>query len=171
MLIGQFSSSNFTFRNLSNSKTSLEDYFHWINDKYSNPFIEGSKKGYTMEDIVKYVEEKNKSKYALLMGFFDKTSEKHAGNVKLEPIDRRFSSAWFGILIGNTAFRNRGFAKEIIDCFLENTFLELGIKKYYLGVHQKNMPARRVYLKCGFQDYAVQKNGGIHMVKEINPSG
>jgi len=56
------------------------------------------------------------------MVFFDKTSEKHVGNVKLGPIDRRCSSAWFGILIGNTTFRNRGFAKEIIDCFLGNTF-------------------------------------------------
>jgi RimJ/RimL family protein N-acetyltransferase len=144
------------------------EYFYWMNDKQSNRFIEGTTKSLSLDDVISYVEEKNNSTNALLMGIFDKKSGKHIGNVKLEPIDIKSSSAWFGILIGNLEFRGRGFAKEIIDTFLETTFLNLGIKTFYLGVNQENIPAINVYQRCGFHEFAHQKNGGIHMVKHMD---
>lgn len=138
-----------------------------MRDTESNPFLESAKSNFSLEEIVQYVEKKNVSQNALLMGFYDRKTEKHVGNVKLEPIAIDSSHAWFGILIGDVSFRGRGLAREIIDAFLNYTSLELGIKEFYLGVKPNNHAARNAYLRCGFKDQGIHEKGGIIMVREF----
>ena len=72
-----------------------------MRDTESNPFLESAKSNFALEEIVQYVEKKNVSQNALLMGFYDRKTEKHIGNVKLEPIAIDSSHAWFGVSLIN----------------------------------------------------------------------
>ena len=138
-----------------------------MRDIEANPFLESAKTNFSLDEIVQYVGEKNNSRNALLMGFYDKKSDKHIGNVKLEPLAFDSSYAWFGILIGDVGFRGRGLAREIIDAFLNHISSELGIKQFYLGVKPNNYAARNAYIRCGFKDHGIHEKGGIIMVKEF----
>ena len=132
------------------SDADLNNYLEWMRDTGSNTFIHGVRANYTIEELKSYIEDKNSSSTALLLGIYDKVSLRHIGNIKLEPLIP-FEKACIGILIGETSHRGIGVGTEVIKSVISYASIEFEIKYFYLGVDPANLAAFNLYHKLGFQ--------------------
>ena len=166
MQIPAFSSDKFTFQNLEPNREQLESYLSWMRDIENNSFIESVDRDYSLKKLSRFVQEKNKSSEALLLGVFDDTNGIHFGNIKFEPIDISSKTAWLGILIGDLRYRGRGYAKEIIDSTCKHISNNFNINKIYLGVHKNNSIALKTYFKCNFTIHEESNSEGLILIRE-----
>ena len=73
------------------------------------------------------------------------------GVVILNDIDPALSCASWGLYIGESAFRGRGFGKMMVRAIQEWGFGELGLYRLYTSVLDGNDNALNLYLKAGFR--------------------
>ena len=132
------------------SHANMDNYLKWMRNTGLNIFIQGVKANYTIEELKSYVEDKNNSSTALLLGIYDKKSLLHIGNIKLEPLIPS-DKACIGILIGETRYRGKGVGTEVINALITFASIEFEIKYFYLGVDPDNLAALHLYRKLGFQ--------------------
>ena len=136
-------------------KNADEEYCRWLNDPEVNKYLETRKA--TIDELKKYIKEKNKSKNCLLLGIFDNKSNKHIGNIKLDPIDFKRGVSTLGILIGDKNYWGRGIGTESTKLLVDYAFNELNLKKIDLGVISKNKAAISIYKNVGFKVKKIQK--------------
>ena len=75
-----------------------------------------------MTDIQTFVDRCNKNPDIALVGVFDKCSERHIGNAKLEGLTNRYGVADLGFLLGDTAYHGRGLGSQMVGGMLESRF-------------------------------------------------
>ena len=139
----------FELRILKPESQSLSNYLRWMRDRKSNPFIHGINEFETLENLVDYINEKNRLNSAMLLGIFLKGSSEHIGNVKLEPILPDYT-ATIGILVGEENWRGKGVGFEVLSEVLNYAFNDLNLQLIRLGVDKKNISAIKLYKKLGF---------------------
>ena len=128
----------------------FQPYLSWMRDENLNRFIQGANKNISLENLHRYVDEKNQSPNSLLLGIFHRETSKHIGNLKLEPISFGVD-ATLGILIGDEAWRRKGVGFEVINRVIEYSFDRFKLNKIQLGVDPSNLAAVRLYEKLGFK--------------------
>jgi ribosomal-protein-alanine N-acetyltransferase len=162
----------FILHQLDDETDDFANYLEWMQDVSANPFIAGTNSNYTMEELRKYVGDKNRQTDCCLLGIFLKTDRKHIGNLKFEPIDWQAGTAWLGILIGDQRWRNVHAAREILLASMDKLSRELDINIFYLGVSAENTAATRSYRSIGFEvDESLSssaKSDGIIMRKQLS---
>lgn len=136
-------------------KDADEEYCRWLNDPKVNKYLET--RNATIDDLKKYIKEKNKSDKCLFLGVFDNKTAKHIGNIKLEPIDFKGKKATFSIMIGDKNYWNKGIGTEATKLFVDYAFNGLNLKKINLGVISENKAAISVYKKAGFKVKRIEK--------------
>ena len=136
-----------------------EEYCSWINDSDVNKYLEAKKT--TVEELREYIKEKKESKNAIFYGIFMKETEKHIGNIKLEPIDWDKKKAMMGIMLGDKESWGLGLGKEAIELLLEHVKKEHSLKEIELGVRSEHTRAIALYKKLGFAE------SNIFMKKEL----
>lgn len=141
-----------------------EEYCQWINDPEVTKYLKI--KQTTVSDLIKYIQDALKSPHCLFFGIFWKENNKHIGNIKIELIDFKKSSAWVGLLIGDKKYWGRGIATEAISIAAKYVFEFLKLKEINLGVASGNKAAMRAYEKCGFEIYKIEP-GAIDYCDEI----
>ena len=144
-----FESQRLLIRQLAESDN-IDVYLSW-KQNVSNSFIESVNSNISKSDLYKYINEKNSKPDALLMGIFDKQTNKHIGNGKFEPINFSEKFAVMGLFIGDLTYRGKGISREFIECCVQNILLPMGIEKVLLGVNKQNVSAIKAYYKSGFQ--------------------
>jgi Acetyltransferases, including N-acetylases of ribosomal proteins len=125
-------------------------YLGWLNGPNKNQYIVYSSQERSIEEIQNYVSQRIDDDSVMFLGIFLRKSGKHIGNIKYEPIDYSNSVATMGILLGESTWRGKGVAGEVIKAsakFLKKTY---GIKYINLGVSRNNIAAIRAYEKIGF---------------------
>ena len=167
MHVPAFSSNKFSYQNLEPKIEILDSYLRWMQDVKNNSFIESVNKDYSLEKLLHFIQDKNNSPEALLLGIFDKTNGIHFGNIKFEPIDLSSGTAWLGILIGDLRYRGKGYATEVINSTCIHISNIFGINKIYLGVNKSNSNALKTYLKCNFMIYKESGSEGLVMIREV----
>ena len=75
---------------------------------------------------------------------------KHVGNVVLDQIDRKVGKARLHIYVGDAEARGHGVGRRAVALALELAFEELGLRKVWLTVHERNLAAVRAYQAAGF---------------------
>lgn len=146
-----FVSTRLSFRRLDPSKDDFRDYLSWLRDTENNQFINSADKDFKLSDLKYFVNQKNESDTAILLGIFLLKKPKLIGTIKLEPIDHSSKSTWLGMLIGDVPSRGQGYGFEALSAVLEYAFNVLMLKKVFLGVDKMNSAARHLYLKIGFR--------------------
>lgn len=138
-------------------------YSAWLNDPIINQYLETRRA--TIEELRQYIHEKFVKDDCLFFGIFWKENNQHIGTVKLEPINVTEEYAVMGILIGEKSFWGKGIATEVTDMIVDYAFHTLDLREVRLGVLEENIPARRVYEKCGFTvdrvDQGAINHGGV----------
>ena len=148
-MYGKTHSENFEIRSINPVEDNLSSYLSWMKNTEQNKFILSANKDVSLSSLCSYVLEKNKKIDCILFGIFEKSTRKHIGNVKLEPMIEN-NSATLGILIGEPNFRGSGVGFEVIQQIIKFAKSDLGLKKINLGVNVKNLAAINLYSKCGF---------------------
>ena len=146
---GSIRANNIYLRSLVVAEDGMYKYCAWINDPEVNEFL--STKSATIDGIADYVEDKNKSSSALLLGVFLEDG-RHVGNVKLEPIDEVRKIATFGIMIGDKSVWGKGIGTEATKTIVNYAFNDLDMNIVRLGVMRNNTPAIRIYERLGFKE-------------------
>jgi len=146
-------------RPLTPEDASLE-YCTWLNDPEVNYYLETRKA--TLEEVRAYIQKQIDNPNSIFFGIFDKGTDKHIGNIKLEPIDWGKKKTVFGILIGDKAYWGKGIGTEATKLAVDIAFGSLGMEEVELGVIGENKRAQRVFEKAGFRAVELQKKAMNH---------
>ena len=141
-------------------------YVNWINDDEVNRYLE-TRGNYTLDLLKAYVEELNK-RDVYFWGIHLKGTQKHIGNIKIDPIDEEVNSGDYGILMGDKANWGKGYAKEATLKILDYCFNEIKLSKINLGVIEDNVNAVNLYKNIGFKIDEVKKDFGVYNNKMCN---
>lgn len=76
-------------------------------------------------------------------------SDEYLGTISLKNFDMDSHNAEVALCLRRKA-RGRGIARQAIAELLRLAFLEFGLERVYLNVFSDNIPATRLYEKCGF---------------------
>ena len=131
-------------------------YLSWLN-KEESPYIEYGKNHSTMEELKVFVSEREKKRDVLFLGIFTKKKQ-HIGNIKYEPIDFKGKTATMGILIGDSEWRGKGVAIEVIKASAHYLADRYEVTTIFLGVNPNHQVAVSVYKKIGFKFKEQDKN-------------
>lgn len=127
-------------------------YVDWLNDSEVFKHLE-SGGNYTIEMLHAYLQKVERSDiyfWAILI----KDSNKHIGNIKIDPIDQE-GNGEYGIMMGDTNEWGQGYAKEVSQRIIEECFQNMGLKKITLGFVEANIAAHKLYLSLGFKQMGV----------------
>lgn len=95
---------------------------------------------------------------------YDRATLQPIGSTALDDVDFRHRTAEYSILIGEPAFRNRGYGTETTRLMLDYAFTVLGLHNILLRVFAFNPAGQRAYQKAGFREigrrHASQQMGG-----------
>ena len=118
-----------------------------------------------MEELKSYVSERENKRNVLFLGIFTKKKQ-HIGNIKYEPIDYKGKTAVMGILIGDSDWRGKGVAIEVIKASAHYLAERYGVTTIFLVVDKNNKAAVSAYQKIGFKIEEQNKNS-IQMVWQL----
>ena len=141
-------SERLVFKRLSEEHISTT-YLNWLNDTEVYKYLE-SGGNYTLDMLKAYIEEQYK-KEIYFWAIHLKDSNKHIGNIKIDPINLEANSGEYGILMGDRSNWGKGYAKEASLRVIEYCFNELKLNKITLGVVEDNSNAVFLYKKIGFK--------------------
>jgi [ribosomal protein S5]-alanine N-acetyltransferase len=144
------STDRFHLRELTEADATMR-YLGWFGDVDTARFIEGTKTATDLEALRAYVRSKMGRDDVLFLGIFDKATGQHVGNIKYEPLISEVGCAMLGVLIGDTAYRGKGVASEVILASSAWLKRNRGIAQIVLGVHAENTAAISAYERIGFQ--------------------
>ena len=125
-------------------------YSAWLDEQQSG-FIQASRQTHSIEDLRQYISDRMEREDVLFLGIFNQESMEHIGNIKFEPIDYIYKTAVMGILIGESSWRGKGVAVEVIKSSADWLHHEMDIQTLTLGVDAENTAAIRAYEKSGFK--------------------
>ncbi len=147
-------------------------YAGWLNDGATTRFMESGHFPSTRESVAEYIASTAGRRDLIFLAIVLEEDDRHAGNVKLGPINWIHRNAEFGILIGDPAARGRGIGSEATRLVLGHAFDRLNLHRVALGVVADNLPAIRSYEKVGFREegtyrQAILREGGFVDVKRM----
>lgn len=143
-----------------------DEYVSWLNDIEVYSFLETGG-NYTIEKLEEFLKEQDKKKI-LFWAIHLKVSDKHIGNIKIDPINEIQNSGEYGIMMGDRTEWGKGYAKEASLIVINYCFNELKLWKITLGVIEKNTNAVRLYEKLGFKVEKLNQDVGVYQNKVCN---
>jgi len=141
-------------------------YVNWMNDIEVYRYLETGG-NYTLEDLEKYLSEHEK-KDILFWAIHIKDSQKHIGNIKIDPINQASNTGEYGIMMGDSNEWGKGYAKEASVAVIDFCFNKLKLSKITLGVVDANKNAIKLYEKLGFKKESIIENFGVYDNKTCN---
>jgi len=126
-----------------------QEYVNWMNDEKVNRHLE-SGGDYTLQKLTSYLkvlEDNPKYFWAICL----KETEKHLGNIKIDPIDKNTLSGEYGIMIGDRNVWGKGIGTEASKIVIDYCFKILNLNQINLGVKKNNIKAINMYEKLGFK--------------------
>jgi RimJ/RimL family protein N-acetyltransferase len=143
-------------------KTDLERMYRWHNDRHLFAMLGG-----TFRFVSRHAEQtwlENTAGYAarasgdIKLAICSRDSDKHVGNIYLLQIDWIVRHARMEVFIGDEEERSKGYGQSAVRQMLSYAFMELGLKRVYLGVLTDNPKALHVYQKIGFKIEGTLRN-------------
>jgi RimJ/RimL family protein N-acetyltransferase len=83
---------------------------------------------------------------------YERATWRPIGSTYLSDIDQRNGTAEFGIVIGESDARGRGYGAEATRLTLDYAFSALGLRNVLLVVYAHNEAGIRAYAKAGFRE-------------------
>lgn len=129
-------------------------YLEWLSDHEVNRYLETRWEVQTLEKISTFVEgiKASTDSYIFAIMAKDGTNEfQHIGNIKIGPINFRYSFADVSYFIGNKQMWGRGFATEAIRLITDFGFSQLGLYRMQAGVFERNLGSRIALERNGYK--------------------
>ncbi len=138
-----------------------QQYVDWMNDPEVYKYLE-TRGDYTIEKLRDYLTEIER-KNILFWAIVIRESDKHIGNIKIDPIHSIHGLGEYGIMMGEKSEWGKGYAFEASRIVIDYCFESLKLRKINLGVVEDNVTAVKLYKRLGFVIEGLNKN---HLVYE-----
>jgi ribosomal-protein-alanine N-acetyltransferase len=132
-----------------------KEYLNWLNDPLVYKFLE-TRGNQNLEMLKDFIENQIKNKVAI-WAITLKSTGKHIGNIKIDPINFKHGFGEYGILMGDKNEWGKGYAKEASIGVIDYFFNEINLRKITLGVVKQNAQAVALYEKLGFVTEGIYK--------------
>lgn len=126
------------------------NYFQWFNDQAISTYTGHALFPNSMEKMCEYYQKAIKNDDLLVLAIINAKDNCHVGNVSLQNIDWINRCAEFAIIIGEREYTGRGIAMEAGELIINHGFKRLNLNRIWLGVHEANKAAIKVYKNIGF---------------------
>jgi RimJ/RimL family protein N-acetyltransferase len=134
-----------------------ERYLAWMRDPVVNRYLESRFHEHSLESLRAFVGALAPDPDHLFLAIVLRAGERHIGNVKLGPIDRRHGTADLGFLVGERDCWGKGYATRAIGLVCDHAFAVLGLRKVTAGAYHLNAGSIRALQKSGFTVEAVRR--------------
>jgi [ribosomal protein S5]-alanine N-acetyltransferase len=137
-------------------------YAAWMHDVEVTRFLEVRFAPPDAAALVAFITKMNDSDDNLLLGLFPRTEpQRHIGNIKLGPIDKRHNATPIGIAIGAKDCWNRGFATQAVTALSEYAFDVLDLDRLEAGFYADNESSQRAFKRAGFVEEGRRRGGRL----------
>jgi ribosomal-protein-alanine N-acetyltransferase len=133
-----------------------DHYVSWMNDREVIRYMEAGG-DYTLAKLEEFLRDVEK-RDLLFWGIHLKGSDKHIGNIKIDPVNRKHGLGEYGIMMGDRSEWGKGYAKEATLSILDFCFQHAGLRKITLGVVKTNRVAHHLYESIGFRTEGLYKD-------------
>jgi RimJ/RimL family protein N-acetyltransferase len=130
----------------------------WYEDSaFSRQFEGGAAFPRPPASVQEFLTEGDKSNTTYRFGIRLHHSDDLIGLVDLDSILWTSGVAWLAIGIGEAAYRGQGYGREALGLLQRFAYHELNLHRLQLTVFSYNVPAIRLYERCGFQREGVMR--------------
>jgi len=129
----------------------IDLWVRWLNDPETTRTL-GNVGVFTREMEERYFDQRAADASSTEFAIYGRATSRPIGSTGLKEINLRTGSATFGIMIGDPAYRNRGFGTEATRLVLDYAFHALGLHNVLLNVFSHNPRGKRAYEKAGFKE-------------------
>jgi RimJ/RimL family protein N-acetyltransferase len=132
-----------------------DQYLDWVNndeiiDNMASLFIPTTEEG-----LLNYIRENTSGNEIAFFAVRWKENNDFIGTAKLGPIDWVHRKAYYGILVGNEKYRNKGAGTDVARVIVSYGFNRLNLHWIGAGLVSENVAAMRCYEKAGLRTVAV----------------
>ena len=127
-------------------------YMRWSNDFYLQRTFGDLPKPITLEEREARQAQQATTSDAYWFNIYEIDGWRPIGRTDLFELDWRNRSARFGIMIGETDARGKGYGTEATRLMLDYAFTALGLHSVMLDVSEYNLAGRHAYEKAGFRE-------------------
>lgn len=135
----------------------------WINDSENNKFLHYDRP--LDEDKARVWFHKNKERTNRYDAIIEYDGSPVGVIGLLSIADGR---AEYYITLGERQYRGKGIAYDASILLLEYAFVELDLQEVYLYTEVDNIPAQKLFEKCGFVKYRLDKNSAVNRGKLVD---
>jgi len=130
------------------------EYVAALNDEDVVRYTEVRHQRWDREKTVAYIQSAQRPDRSLLLGMFQRDTQRHIGNLllHLQPIHRRIELSF---MLWDKRCWNAGYATEAVQAVADACFRELGAHKLTAGYYASHQASARVLTKVGFMIEAV----------------
>jgi len=127
-----------------------DEYLNWFRDNTVTSFLEVDGKSLTKKIVEDYIDEgKNSGTYYMYAICFSENN-KHIGNLKIGPINKKHSVSDLVCVIGDRNYWGMGLATEAIKLGNQLAFEKFGIRKLHGQIYADNIGSIKAYCKAGW---------------------
>ncbi len=136
---------------VSQDVTEASPYFMWLNDLRLDLYTNRSDFPNSIKSLQLYVEKSQSSRDLLLLGIFDKSSDRHIGNITLQEFDWINRRAFMGYLLGDLEYARKGYATEAVQMIMYHGFNRLNLERIHTTISERNIGSLKVAQKSGLR--------------------
>jgi RimJ/RimL family protein N-acetyltransferase len=136
----------------------LDSLYEQKNSEQNMNLLGGFHTGFSKNNLLNWINKNQNHETDCVWIIQDISSGKCIGHIGFYRIEKRIQSAEFAILIGDHAFRGKGFGRLITKCAINFGFNNLNLFRISLEVLSYNMAAIDLYSKLGFVQEGVLRS-------------
>lgn len=134
-----------------------KNYRDWMNDPEINQYLESRFERWSVGKLKQYISDIKRNPDNVFLTIVSRDGNKHIGNIKIGPINRRHRYADVGVIIGEKSFWGKGIAAEAIKLVVDYAFNSLDLHKLTAGAYRCNSRSIKAFQKAGFSIEGVRK--------------
>jgi RimJ/RimL family protein N-acetyltransferase len=119
--------------------------------------------------LLDYTTEMKKHRHNRFALAIETLDGKHIGNCTCYEIDEKKGETQFGIMIGDPAYRDKGYGQDVVNTVTNHVFQTTSLDRIYLKTLDWNKRAQRCFTKCGFTLCGeMSRDGHIFVLMDLN---
>lgn len=138
------------------SSFASDSYLEWMNNPQVIRHLE-SGGDYDLKQLTGFLKEVEQ-KEILFWAIIIKASNKHIGNIKIDPVNWETKIGEYGIMMGDVTEWGKGYAYEASKTIMDYCVSDkIGLREITLGVYATNVAAVKLYERLGFRTYEAKR--------------
>lgn len=127
-----------------------ESYLNWFKNNEVTSFLEVDGKSLTTQMVKDYIDVGVNSENYYMYAICIKEENKHIGNLKVGPINKKHKIADLVCVIGDRSYWGKGLATEAIALGNALAFEKYDIRKLHGQIYADNIGSIKAYCKAGW---------------------